>query len=161
MCGTQNEMILTAGIQMKWVCDHRSESQFKQLRKSPKKRISGLQRDSSPWPLCYRCSALPAWAMKTHTLEAGQFIGIALNFRCAAPPTFVDKFQKFLWLACCVRLPPLLLMVARLNRAGKMSSVKYIFFRSNNIKLQQNFWHYHFKEIENTSFNWTFREFLF
>ena len=34
---TQNEMMWTAGIQMKWVCDHRSESQFKQLRKSPKK----------------------------------------------------------------------------------------------------------------------------
>ena len=48
---TQNEMMWTAGIQMKWVCDHRSESQFKQLRKSPKKRISGLQRDSNPWPL--------------------------------------------------------------------------------------------------------------
>ena len=28
--GTQNEMMWTAGIQMKWVCDHRSESQFKQ-----------------------------------------------------------------------------------------------------------------------------------
>ena len=37
---TQNEMMWTAGIQMKWVCDHRSESQFKQLRKSPKKRDS-------------------------------------------------------------------------------------------------------------------------
>ena len=33
---------------MKWVCDYRSEWQFKQLRKSPKKRISGLQRDSNP-----------------------------------------------------------------------------------------------------------------
>ena len=31
---TQDEMMWTAGIQMKWVCDHRSESQFKQLRKS-------------------------------------------------------------------------------------------------------------------------------
>ena len=40
---TQNEMMWTAGIQMKWVCDHRSESQFKQLRKSLKKRISGLR----------------------------------------------------------------------------------------------------------------------
>ena len=29
---------LHAGIQMNWVCDHRSESQFKQLRKSPKKK---------------------------------------------------------------------------------------------------------------------------
>ena len=27
---TQNEMMWTAGIQMKWVCDHRSESQFEQ-----------------------------------------------------------------------------------------------------------------------------------
>ena len=35
---TLNEMMWTAGIQMKWVCDHRSESQFKQLQKSPKKR---------------------------------------------------------------------------------------------------------------------------
>ena len=37
-------------IRMNWVCDHCSESQFKQLRKSPKKRISGLQWDSNPWP---------------------------------------------------------------------------------------------------------------
>ena len=28
-----NEMMWTAGIQMKWLCDHRSESQFKQLQK--------------------------------------------------------------------------------------------------------------------------------
>ena len=48
---TQHEMMWTAGIQMKWICDHRSESQFKQLRNSPKKRFSGLQRDSNPWPL--------------------------------------------------------------------------------------------------------------
>ena len=31
--------------------------QFKQLQINPKK-ISGLQRDSNPWPLCSRCSAL-------------------------------------------------------------------------------------------------------
>ena len=36
---------------MKWICDHRSESQFKQLRNSPKKSFAGLQRDSNPWPL--------------------------------------------------------------------------------------------------------------
>ena len=48
---TRNEMMWTAGIRMNWVCDHRSESQFKQLRKRPEKRISGLQRDSNPWPL--------------------------------------------------------------------------------------------------------------
>ena len=29
----------TAGIQMKWICDHRSESQFKQLRKWPEKKF--------------------------------------------------------------------------------------------------------------------------
>ena len=33
----QNEMMWTAGIQMNWVCDHRSESQLKQLWKSPLK----------------------------------------------------------------------------------------------------------------------------
>ena len=71
---TQNEMMRTAGTQMKWVCDHRSESQFKQLRNSPKKRFfGGLQRDSNPWPLRQRRSVPPAWAMKTHTLRAGQF----------------------------------------------------------------------------------------
>ena len=36
------------------------ESQFKQLRSSPEKSFSGLQRDSNPWPLRSRCSALPA-----------------------------------------------------------------------------------------------------
>ena len=35
-------MMWTAGIQMKWICDHRSESQFKQLQSSPKKSFSGL-----------------------------------------------------------------------------------------------------------------------
>ena len=39
---TLNEMKWTAGIQMKWVCDHRSESQFKQLRKSRKKGFRGF-----------------------------------------------------------------------------------------------------------------------
>ena len=46
---TQNEMMWTAGIQMKWVCDHRSESQFKQLRKSPKKGFRSLNCDSLRW----------------------------------------------------------------------------------------------------------------
>ena len=35
------------------------ESQFKQLRSSPKKSFSGLQRDSNLWPLRSCCSALP------------------------------------------------------------------------------------------------------
>ena len=46
-CGNTNEMT---------ACDHRSESQFKQLQKSPKKVFSGLQQDSKPWPLCSRRS---------------------------------------------------------------------------------------------------------
>ena len=34
---------------LKWICDHRSESQFKELRNSrPKKRFSGFQRHSNP-----------------------------------------------------------------------------------------------------------------
>ena len=33
-----NKMMWTARIQMKWVCDHRSESQFKQFRKNPEKK---------------------------------------------------------------------------------------------------------------------------
>ena len=39
---TQNAMMWTAGIQMNWVCDHRSESQFKPLRKAPKKGFWGF-----------------------------------------------------------------------------------------------------------------------
>ena len=39
------------------------------ISKYPIKSFSGLQRDSNRWPLRSRCSALPAWAMKTHTLQ--------------------------------------------------------------------------------------------
>ena len=45
---TQNEMMWTAGIQMNWVCDHRSESQFKQLRKRPKKKDLGASTGFEP-----------------------------------------------------------------------------------------------------------------
>ena len=45
---TKNEMMWTAGIQMNWVCDHRSESQFKQLRKSPKKKDFGASTGFEP-----------------------------------------------------------------------------------------------------------------
>ena len=41
-------MMWTAGIQMNWVCDHRSERQFKQLRKSPKKRVFGASTGFEP-----------------------------------------------------------------------------------------------------------------
>ena len=44
---TQNEMMWTAGIQMKWVCDHRSQSQW-----SPEKLFFGLFRS------CLNCDSL-------------------------------------------------------------------------------------------------------
>ena len=53
--------------------DHRSESQFKQLRNSPTKSFSGLQRDSTRG-LCVRAAVLHHLSYETHTLEAGQFI---------------------------------------------------------------------------------------
>ena len=56
---TQNEMMWTAGIQMKWVCDHRSESQFRQLRKSSKKKI--IQDYSNVWSFGHRQSTHKAF----------------------------------------------------------------------------------------------------
>ena len=51
-------MMWTAGIQMKWVCDHRSESQFKQLRKSPEKKDFGASTgfESVASALALQCS---------------------------------------------------------------------------------------------------------
>ena len=46
----------------------------KQLRNSPKKSFSGLQRDSNPWPLRSRCSALLAGLRRPIHQQAGQFI---------------------------------------------------------------------------------------
>ena len=62
-------MMWTAGIQMKWVCDHRSESQFKQLRNSPKKKIFGASTGFEPAASALALQRSPSWAMKTHTLE--------------------------------------------------------------------------------------------
>ena len=39
---TQNEMMWTAGIQMKWVCDHHSESQLSNCEKARKKDFGAL-----------------------------------------------------------------------------------------------------------------------
>ena len=48
------------------------DTQFKQLQKRSLKKKFRLQRDSNPWPLRYRCSALPTqlwshncWLIKT------------------------------------------------------------------------------------------------
>ena len=54
------KMIWTAEIQMKWRFDHRScNRNLGNCKFKPEKKISGLQQDSNPWPLRYRCSALP------------------------------------------------------------------------------------------------------
>ena len=90
----QNEMMWTAGIQMKWVCDHRSESQFKQLRKSPKKRISGLQRDSNNC-ICLNFDSL----RRSHThficIPAVHIISFCVSFLSR-----VDKLNKLAGLQC-------------------------------------------------------------
>ena len=49
----------TAGIQMKWICDHHSESQFKQLRNSPeKKKVFGGFSGIRTRGLCVRAAVL-------------------------------------------------------------------------------------------------------
>ena len=68
---------------MKLVCDHRSESQFKQLRKF------GASTGFEPV-----ASAL-ALQMKTHTLEAGQFIEF-INPFFSGENIFFGRFSQLL-----------------------------------------------------------------
>ena len=82
------------------------------------------------------------------------------DFYLAAPPNFVDKFQKFLWLAFCVSLPPMLHRVVRLNCSRKMISIKYIFFAAKH-KIRNKLSTLLLREIANTSFYRTSIEFLF
>ena len=70
-----------------------SESQFKQLRNSPKKRISGLQRDSNPWPLRSRCSALPAELWRPTHWQAGQFIFFFYSINLPASSVWIPIAQ--------------------------------------------------------------------
>ena len=67
---TQNEMMWTAGIQMKWVCDHRSEPQLK-----PEKKDFGASTRFEPVAsaLALQCSTNLSYE-DPYTLEAGQFI---------------------------------------------------------------------------------------
>ena len=65
---------------LKWVCDHRSESQFKQLRTPPppppkkKKKDFGASTGFEPVASALALQCSTSLTMKTHTLEAGQFI---------------------------------------------------------------------------------------
>ena len=67
----------------KWRYDRPSAnfklSKIKLTPHPPPKKIAELQRDSSPWLLCYCCNALTNWAIKTHTLRAGQFVEFILT----------------------------------------------------------------------------------
>ena len=82
---TQNEMMWTAGIQMKWICDHRSESQFKQLRNSPKKRFFGASTGFEPVAsaLALQCSTSLSYeeATGSNPVEAPKnlFFGLFRN----------------------------------------------------------------------------------
>ena len=66
----------TADIQMKWRCDHRSCDCDLSNRKLSPKNVSGASTGFNGEPmasaLALQCST--NWAMKSHTLGAGQFI---------------------------------------------------------------------------------------
>ena len=60
---------------------------------SPKKRFSGLQRDSNPWPLRSRCSALPA--LDFICIPAVHIISFCVSFLSR-----VDELNKLAGLQC-------------------------------------------------------------
>lgn len=62
------------------------------------------------------------------------------NIHVTTLPTFVDKVQKFLCLACVV-------YVTCLNCTGNMVLVKFFFFLLQKQKLAQNFRHHYSKKI--------------
>ena len=74
---TQNEMMWTAGIQMKWMCDHRSESQFKQLQNSLKKRFFGASTGFEPAVhIISFCVSFLSWVDELNKLAGSQCMGL-------------------------------------------------------------------------------------
>ena len=60
---------------------------FKAIREVVrKKRFSGLQRDSMPWPLRSRCSALPAELSRPIHQGAGQLLSSSTRERNETQP---------------------------------------------------------------------------
>ena len=57
------------------------DMQFKQLRKRSLKKKFRLQRDSNPWPLRYRCSALPTELWGHNCWEQVNFSGSIMPLR--------------------------------------------------------------------------------
>ena len=57
------------------------DTQFKQLRKRSLKKKFRLQRDSNPWPLRYRCSALPTELWSHNCWEQVNFSGSIMPLR--------------------------------------------------------------------------------
>ena len=57
------------------------DTQFKQLQKRSLKKKFRLQRDSNPWPLRYRCSALPTELWSHNCWEQVNFSGSIMPLR--------------------------------------------------------------------------------
>ena len=90
---TQNEMMWTAGIQMKWVCDHRNESQFKELRLrsrwSPEILFFGLFRN------CLNCDSL-RWS-HTHFIRLSTLSFALTGNICCENIFFRSRNKQCFW----------------------------------------------------------------
>ena len=65
------------------------DTQFKKLRKRSLKKKFRLQRDSNPWPLRYRCSALPTELWSHNCWELVNFSGSIM------PPRVVQHYSDW------------------------------------------------------------------
>ena len=68
------------------------DTQFKQLRKRRLKKFR-LQRDSNPWPLRYRCSALPTELWSHNCWEQVNFSGSIMPLRV------IQHYSDWVWTA--------------------------------------------------------------
>ena len=79
---TQNDMMWTAVIKMRWICDHRSWiAIFKSNCKVAWKKIFGASMGVKPVASASMLLCSTSWAMKTHKLEAGQFIELIKRWK--------------------------------------------------------------------------------
>ena len=79
-----NNIIVTGFVPRLWVMTlwkiFAVDTQFKQLQKRSLKKFR-LQRDSNPWPLRYRCSALPTELWSHNCWEQVNFSGSIMPLR--------------------------------------------------------------------------------
>ena len=103
----KQKVLLSAPQQIKWFVEKTNrinvmtlwkifavDTQFKQLRKRSLKKFR-LQRDSNPWPLRYRCSALPAELWSHNCWEQVNFSGSIMPLRVIQH--LVTGFEPRLW----------------------------------------------------------------